>query len=57
MVTSSTHPWRVGHRTGTYWALTRAELAALAADAGLVGVRWVLPEADGFFQPLLIART
>ena len=49
--------WRVGHRTGTYWALTRAELSALAGDAGLVGVRWLLPEESGFFQPLLLART
>jgi hypothetical protein len=49
--------WRVGHRTGTYWALTRSELSALAGDAGLTAVRWLLPEETGFFQPLLLART
>jgi SAM-dependent methyltransferase len=49
--------WRVGHRTGTYWAVTRAELSALAVQAGLAGVRWLLPEETGFFQPLLLART
>jgi hypothetical protein len=49
--------WRVGHRTGTYWALTRAELSALAVDAGLTAVRWLLPEETGFFQPLLVAST
>jgi SAM-dependent methyltransferase len=58
MVTGDgTDDWRVGRRTGTYWALTRAELSALASDAGLVGVRWVLPAESGFFQPLLLART
>jgi glycine/sarcosine N-methyltransferase len=49
--------WRVGHRTGTYWALTRAELAALAGDAGLTAVQWLLPADSGFFQPLLMAHT
>jgi glycine/sarcosine N-methyltransferase len=57
MLTGDGSGWRVGHRTGTYWALTRAELSALAAEAGLVGVRWLMPEQTGFFQPLLVART
>ena len=35
----------------------RTRIAALASDAGLVGVRWLLPAESGFFQPLLIART
>ncbi len=49
--------WRVGHRTGTYWALTRAELTDLAVRAGLADVRWLLPgDDDGFVQPLLLAR-
>ncbi len=57
MLTGDGAGWRVGHRTGTYWALTRAELSALATEAGLIGVRWLLPEQTGFFQPLLVART
>ena len=57
MLTGDGTDWRVGHRTGTYWALTRAELSALASDAGLVGVRWLGPAESGFFQPLLVART
>ncbi|HYY09377.1 MAG TPA: class I SAM-dependent methyltransferase [Kineosporiaceae bacterium] len=49
--------WRVGHRTGTYWAVPRAELAALAREAGLADVRWLLPtDEGGFVQPLLLAR-
>ena len=57
MLTQEGSGWRVGHRTGTYWALTRAELAALAVQAGLNAVRWLLPGETGFFQPLLLART
>ena len=57
MVTGSPPHWRVGHRTGTYWAITRPELSALATQAGLVGVRWLLPHESGFFQPLLVARS
>ncbi len=57
MLTGSPSDWRVGRRTGTYWAITRAELSALASDAGLVGVRWLSPAQSGLFQPLLLART
>jgi glycine/sarcosine N-methyltransferase len=57
MLSGEVAGWRVGHRRGTYWALTRAELSALAAEAGLAGVRWELPDQTGFFQPLLVART
>jgi SAM-dependent methyltransferase len=49
--------WRVGHRTGTYWALTRAQLSSLAGEAGLAGVRWLVSQESGFFQPLMLART
>jgi glycine/sarcosine N-methyltransferase len=51
-----TADWHIGHRRATYWALTRDELASLASRVGLVGVRWLLPEQTGFFQPLLLAR-
>jgi len=52
------HPptWRVGYRTAGYWAITRAELATLAAEAGLDAVRWLLPAESGYVQPLLVAR-
>jgi glycine/sarcosine N-methyltransferase len=49
--------WHLAHRRATYWALTRDELSTLAADAGLVGVRWLLPEQSGFFQPLFVAHS
>ena len=41
MLTGDGVGWKVGHRTGTYWALTQAELSALAVEAGLIGVRWL----------------
>jgi glycine/sarcosine N-methyltransferase len=48
--------WQVRDRRASYWALTRAELARFADEAGLAEVRWLLPEESGFFQPLLVAR-
>lgn len=48
--------WRVDHHVGVYRALLRAELAAALAAAGLVDVRWRMPEASGYFQPLVTAR-
>ena len=48
--------WRVGYRTASYWAITRAELAGLAVEAGLDAVRWLLPAESGYVQPLLVAR-
>ena len=41
-------------RTATYWALTRAELTALVAEAGFVDITW--PDT-AFFQPVLSAST
>jgi SAM-dependent methyltransferase len=56
MVSGAEAGWRVDRRTGTYWAISTAELSALAADAGLAGVRWLAPAESGFFQPLMVAR-
>ncbi|MGW1174612.1 methyltransferase domain-containing protein [Kitasatospora sp. NPDC002543] len=48
--------WDVAVRRATYWALTRDQLSAFAAEAGLTGTRWEQPVDTGFFQPVLIAR-
>lgn len=48
------HDGATAIRTTTYWALTRAELSALVADAGFVDISW--PET-GFFQPVLSASS
>ncbi len=39
-----------------YRALTRAMLTAALQAAGLTGVRWLMPEESGFYQPLVVAR-
>jgi SAM-dependent methyltransferase len=49
--------WQVRVRRATYWALTRQQLADLAAEAGLTDIRWELPDDTGFFQPVMIARS
>ncbi|MEU6239083.1 class I SAM-dependent methyltransferase [Kitasatospora sp. NPDC047058] len=48
--------WHVEVRRSAYWALSRAQLTAYAAQAGFTDVTWELPERTGFFQPVLIAR-
>jgi SAM-dependent methyltransferase len=47
--------WRVQVRRTTYWALGQDRLAGLAAEAGFVDPRWLMPQETGFFQPLLVA--
>ena len=43
--------------TSRYWPLTRARLEALLDKAGLSGIAWLEPEATGFHQPIVAART
>ncbi|MER7667238.1 class I SAM-dependent methyltransferase [Kitasatospora sp. NPDC096128] len=56
LLPDATGQWQVAVRRSSYWALTRAELSAFAAEAGLTGADWVQPADTGFFQPVLIAR-
>ncbi|MFD9738830.1 methyltransferase domain-containing protein [Umezawaea sp. NPDC059074] len=46
--------WATTVRRTTYWAITRAELGGLLADAGFTDVSW--PDT-AFFQPVLSAAT
>ncbi|MFF8385348.1 class I SAM-dependent methyltransferase [Streptomyces kanasensis] len=48
--------WTTTVRRATYWALTRAQLGELAAEAGLHEIGWHDPEHTGFFQPMMTAR-
>ncbi|POX45437.1 bifunctional 2-polyprenyl-6-hydroxyphenol methylase/3-demethylubiquinol 3-O-methyltransferase UbiG [Streptomyces sp. Ru72] len=48
--------WDVRVRRTTYWALTRAQLAELAAEAGFTGITWHAPDLSGYYQPVLTAR-
>jgi ubiquinone/menaquinone biosynthesis C-methylase UbiE len=55
-VSEAAGAWVVAERRAVYWAITRAELAGLATEAGLLGPRWAEPRDTGFFQPLLVGR-
>ncbi|MFJ6997950.1 class I SAM-dependent methyltransferase [Streptomyces sp. NPDC003090] len=48
--------WTTTVRRATYWALTRRQLAGLAAEAGFHSTQWHDPDSTGYFQPLLTAR-
>ncbi|NIJ14991.1 hypothetical protein FHU38_005399 [Saccharomonospora amisosensis] len=48
--------WRVQVCRARYWALTRDALTDYVASASFQNVRWLGPEASGFYQPLLLAR-
>lgn len=53
--TSTDESWTVHVRRGTYWAITRRELADLAAEAAFTDIAWYPPEETGFYQPVLAA--
>ena len=48
--------WRCDHHVACYRALRRAELTALLAGCGLGACRWLMPEATGYHQPIVLAR-
>jgi glycine/sarcosine N-methyltransferase len=48
--------WDCRHFVSVYRALLRGELTALLQEAGFVDVRWHMPAAKGFYQPLVLAR-
>jgi len=43
--------------TTDYWILTCARLSALMATTGFAEVEWLDPEATGFYQPIVAARS
>jgi SAM-dependent methyltransferase len=47
--------WHSHHVTGTYRAVTPAEVAALAEMAGFKAVRLLSPEESGYYQPIIQA--
>jgi SAM-dependent methyltransferase len=48
--------WRTAHRAARYRALPRDELSRILGAAGLSGVRWLMPDESGYYQPLVVAR-
>ncbi len=47
--------WKVRHVTGTYRAVTPAEVAALSEKAGFGAVRILTPDESGYYQPIIRA--
>jgi SAM-dependent methyltransferase len=49
--------WRAPVRVTTYRALRRAEMTAALGIAGFIDVEWIEPGPDGYYQPVVTART
>ena len=47
--------WQTTCRRAEYRALLRGELSEILFQAGFSGVRWLLPETSGYFQPVVTA--
>jgi glycine/sarcosine N-methyltransferase len=47
--------WSCRHFVSTYRALLRDELTETLRQAGFANVRWLMPAASGFYQPLVLA--
>ncbi len=48
--------WRVSHHITRFKAVLRAEIDRALEQAGLVEVRWHMPEESGYYQPIVTAR-
>lgn len=48
--------WRVTHGVTELRALQRAEVNAALQAAGLIDIRWHMPDPSGFYQPIVSAR-
>jgi SAM-dependent methyltransferase len=48
--------WRWEHHVGCYRALLRGELTAALQAGGLGAVRWLMPAATAYHQPIVLAR-
>ena len=48
--------WQVRRRQTTYWALARAQVTQLVAEAGFTDITWHTPDSTGYYQPLLTAQ-
>ncbi len=48
--------WDTLHFVSEYRTLLRSELTAVLESAGFEEVRWLMPAASGFYQPIVLAR-
>lgn len=56
LVSESGGSWETRHHRTRYRAVLRAELEDVLAEAGFKEIEWRMPEASGYYQPLVIAR-
>ena len=47
--------WRTHHGVGMYRGVRREELARILEGAGFAGVRWLMPDESGYYQPVVVA--
>lgn len=43
-------------RTTKYKAYQRSEMTAIFEKAGYTGIKWLMPDESGYYQPVLVAR-
>jgi hypothetical protein len=48
--------WETHHFVAEYRCLMRDELERVLRECGFTGVRWLMPEESGFYQPMVLAR-
>ena len=48
--------WKTYHVAAVYFCVQREELSAMLKNAGLLNVRWLMPEESGYYQPIVVAR-
>lgn len=48
--------WRTRSGNTRYRALLRAELESLLVRAGFTAVEWLIPDATGYYQPIVLAK-
>jgi SAM-dependent methyltransferase len=48
--------WETHHFVSEYRCAQRGELSRALATAGLEGIRWLMPDESGFYQPIVVAR-
>jgi len=53
---SAGSPWIAKHYATRYRALQRNELSQRLEASGFCAIEWLMPEATGLYQPMVVAR-
>jgi SAM-dependent methyltransferase len=49
--------WKVSRYSAQYRGLYRKELTEILSATGFTGIRWLMPEESGYYQPIVIAHS